>query len=424
MNYTIKKLEKSQIEMQFSVEAEELAKFYQEAILELGSQIKIEGFRPGHVPEKVVEQKVGQMAILEEAAEHAIRENYLKAVAEAKITPISQPQVEILKLAADNPLEFKVLVFVLPEIVLPDYKKIAGGVKRKEIAVEEKEIADSLVWLQKSRAKFSLKNGPAGKDDFVEIEYSSPSLENGKIYNDAFVLGEGRFLPGFEENLENLKDGEEKEFSVDFPADYPHKPLAGKKVDFKTKVKSVQKSELPEITDEFAKALGGFENIESLKKNIKEGLAQEKEREESSRLRSEILDKISAEAVCEIPETLVESEKNRMLEELKHSVSHGFQATFEDYLKKAGKTEKELLDSFSEPAKKHVLGSLVLKEMAEKEKIKAEDSEIKEEIGRFLKQYPDVKTAEKQFDEERLKEYIEDAIVNEKTFKLLESLIK
>jgi trigger factor len=424
MKYIIKNLPKSQIEMQFSVEAGELVKFYKEAILEFANQIKIEGFRPGHVPENVIEQKVGKMVILEEAAEHAISENYRKAVLESKITPISQPQVEILKLAPENPLEFKVLVSVLPEIKLPDYQKITGAIERKKIVVEEKEIEDSLNWLQKSRAKFSLKNGPAAKGDFVEIEYSSPLLENGKTYNDAFVLGEGKFLPGFEENLENLKDGEQKEFSVNFPADYPHKPLSGKEVNFKAKVKAVQKAELPEMTDEFAKTLGGFENLEVLKKNIKEGLISEKEREESGRLRSEILDKISAEAVCEIPETLVESERNRMLEDLKHSVSHNFQTTFEDYLKKVGKTEKELLDSFSAPAKKHVLGSLVLKEISGKENIKAEEPELNEEMARFLKQYPDIKVARKEFDEERLKEYIEDAIINEKTFKLLENLTK
>jgi trigger factor len=424
MKYTIKNLPKSQIEMQFSVEAEELGKFYKEAILELGKEIKIEGFRPGHVPENVIEQKMGKMVILEEAAEHAIGENYRKAVVESKITPISQPQVEILKLAPENPLEFKVLVSVLPEIKLPDYQKITRNIERKKIVVGEKEVEDSLNWLQKSRAKFSLKNGPAAKGDFVEIEYSSPLLENGKTYNDAFVLGGGKFLPGFEENLENLKDGEQKEFSVNFPGDYPHKPLAGKEVNFKAKVKAVQKAELPEMTDEFAKTLGGFENLEVLKKNIREGLISEKEREESGRLRSEILDKISDETACEIPETLIESEKNRMLEDLKHNVSHNFQTTFEDYLEKAGKTEKELLDSFFAPAKKHVLGSLVLKEISGKESIKAEESELNEEMARFLKQYPDIKVAQKEFDEERLKEYIEDAIINEKTFKLLENLTK
>jgi trigger factor len=422
--YKINKLPKSQVEILFEIPVDELTKFYKEAILSFGREIKIEGFRSGHIPEKIIEQKVGQMPILEEAAEHAIRENYQKMVLESGISPISQPEVSITKLAPENHLEFKILVSVLPEIGLSDYKKITGEIERKKIIVEEKEVKESLAWLQKSRAKFSLKNGLAEKGDFVEIEYSSPLLESGKVYNDAFVLGEGKFLPGFEENLESLKDGQEKEFSVDFPTDYPHKLLAGKKVDFKIKVKSVQKSELPELSDEFAKGLGNFENIVALEKNIKEGISLEKEKAESGRLRAEILDKISSETTCEIPESLIESEKTRMLAELKERALHSFQMNFEDYLKKAGQTEKQLMDSFSDPAKKHILGSLVLKEISKKENIKAEDLEIKEETDRFLKQYPDIDTAKKQFDAERLKEYIKDAITNEKTFKLLEDSIK
>jgi trigger factor len=424
MSYTIKNLEKSQIEMQFLVEPAELAKSYQEALVELGQEIKIEGFRPGHVPEKIIEQKLGKMAILEEAAEHAISENYRKAVLESKITPISQPQVEIKKLAPENPLEFKILVFVLPEIILPDYQKIAEQIKRKEISVTEKDIADSLTWLQKSRAKFSLKNAASQKGDFVEITYSSPALENNKEYNDGFILGEGKFLPGFEENLENLKDGEEKKFSVDFPKDYPHQPLAGKKVDFLAKIKSVQKAELPELSDEFAKTIGGFDSLEALKKNIKEGLNLEKEREEAVRLRQEILEKITKEAKAEIPEILLEREKMQLLEELKENILRTFQMEFADYLAKIKKTEKEVLESFASQAQKRVLGNLSLKELARKEKIEATDAETEEEINRFLKQYPDIKAAQKSFDPERLKEYIKDVIVNEKVFKFLESLIK
>jgi len=398
--YKIKKLPKSQIEIFFEVCAKDLEKFYKEAVLEFGKEIKIEGFRSGHIPEKIIEQKVGKMAILEEAAEEAIRENYQKLISENSITPISQPQVEILparnashsdaggKLALGDDLEFKIRVFVLPEIKLPDYKKIAAGVKRKEISVAEKEVEDSLLWLQKSRAKLSLKNEAAQKGDFVEIEYSSPQLESGKIYKDAFFLGEGHFIEGFEQNLEGVKDGEEKEFTI-------------KDKNFKVKIKSVQKAELPEIGDEFAKSLGKFENIEALRQNIKQGITMEKESKETGRLCAEILDKISEASVCEIPEVLVLSEKKRTP------------------------------DLPEDQIKKRVMNSLVLREIGRTEDIKVSDEEIKEEMDRFLKQYPlpgrqagDIKTAENQFDAERLKEYIKDAIINEKTLKLLESFTK
>ncbi len=394
MKFTIKNLAKSQIEINFELPYEDLKSFKKQALLELGANLKVEGFRPGHVPEEIIEREVGQEAILNEAAEHAIRENYKKTISDNKIVSISQPKVEILKLAAGNPFEFKILVSVLPEVKLPDYKKIAGAVKRKKVFVEEKEIENSLAWLQKSRAKFTLKNEPAEKGDFVQIEYSSAQLEDGKQNQDAFILGEGRFVKGFEENLYGMKDGEEKEFPVQFPKDYIQKILAGKNVDFKIRMKSVQKMELPEINDEFIKGLGSFENLTALRQNIKQGVALEKEREEADRIRAEILDKISEASVCEIPEVLLESEKKRTP------------------------------DLPQEQAKKRVMNSLVLREIGRRENVKVSDEEIKEETDRFLRQYPGIKTAENQFDAERLKEYIKDAIANEKIIKLLESLDK
>jgi trigger factor len=394
MKFTIKKLPKSQIEILFEMPFEELDKFYKEAVFEFGKILKVEGFRPGHIPEAIIEREAGKMRITEEAAEHAIQENYQKVILENNITPISQPQVEILKLAPQNPLEFKVLVSVLPEIQLPDYKKIAAGIKRKEISVTEKEVEDSLLWLQKSRAKLSLKNQAAQAGDFVEIEYSSPQLDSGKACNDAFFLGEGHFVSGFEQNLEGAKDGEVKEFSVKFPANYAQLNLAGKEVPFSVKVKSVQKADLPEITDEFAKALGKFENLEALRKNIKEGIGLEKERQESGRIRAEILGKISEASTCEVPETMIEAERKRTP------------------------------DLSADQAKERIIGGLVLRELAQKENIAASEEEIKAETKKFLSQYTDVKSAENQFDPERLKEYVKDAIINEKTFEFLENLIK
>lgn len=428
MNYTIQKLPKSGVELKVEILWEEFEKFNEEAIINLGKNLKIEGFRPGHIPKEIIEQKIGKMAVLEEAAELAIKENYQKIIRqlseEKNTVPISQPQVEIQKLAQGNPFEFKISVYILPEVSLPDYKKIAGGVGKKEITVTDKDVEDSLAWLQKSRAKFSLKNDASKKGDFVEIEYSSPQIEAGKIYKDGFILGEGRFFSGFEENLENMKDGEERGFSVQFPDDYSQKDLVGKKIGFLAKMKSVQKMELPEISDDFAKNLGNFADLAALKENIKEGLSLEKEKEEINRVRAEILEKITAASACEIPEILIDSEKNRILEELKDRVKKGLQISFEEYLSKVNKSEKDLLDSFLEQAQKRVKSSLVLKEIAKKENISSSEEEISAEINNFLKAYPDIKLAQGQFDLERLKEYTKEAVLNEKTFKLLESLVK
>ena len=428
----IKKLPKSQIEILFEVSAEEFQKFIEKAIFELGKDIEIEGFRKGKVPKEILEKEIPRDKIFNKAIEMAVRENYFKAILENKIEPISKPEIEILP--SKEGLTFKAIFSVLSEIKLPDYKKIASQSKRKEIFVSEKEIDDALNWLQRSRAKFIFENRPAKKGDFVEIEFQSPQVEQGLKRKDNFILGEGHFVSGFEENLEGMIPGQEKDFSLGFPENYFQKNLAGNLIDFKVKMVSVQKMELPEINDQFAKSLGRFENLENLKKSISQGIKIEKENHESQRIRGEILEKILRKMEGDIPEVLIETEKKRMLEDLKNFVSERLKIKFEDYLAKIQKTEKELSDSFSNEAEKKVKSVLILREISKREKIEVSEEEIQGAINEFLKNYPIEKTkglARQNFggqnlgglDLDQLKSYYEEVIRNEKVLKMLENLV-
>jgi trigger factor len=414
----IKKLPKSQLEILFEISAEEFQKFTDKAVFELGKDIEIEGFRKGKIPKEILEKEIPREKIFNKVIEIAVRENYLKTIFENKIEPISKPEIEILP--SKEGLIFKAIFSVLPEVTLPDYEKIASGIKRREILVEEKEIDQTLNWLQKSRAKFIFENRPAKKGDFVEIEYQSPQIENNLKIKDNFILGQGHFVSGFEENLEGMTPGQEKFFSLKFPDDYFQKNLAGNSVDFKVKMVLVQKMELPEINDEFAKNLGKFENLIGLKESIKEGIKMEKENQESQRIRGEILEKIGEGTKIEIPEILIESEKKRMLEDLKNFVTEKFKISFEDYLKEVKKTEKEILENFAKEAEKKVKIALILREISKREKIEVSEEEVKFAINEFLKNYPIEKT--KEIDLDQLKSYYEEAIGNEKVLQFLEGL--
>ncbi len=367
MKFTIQKLSKSQVEISFEISAEDFKNYYNEAISHLSQHLNLEGFRSGHIPKEIAEKTLGQEKIMSEAANLAINESYLRAVSENKLDVILQPEVEILKIALGSPFEFKAKVLILPEIELPDYKKIASEVKKDGAKVEEKEIEETLKWIQKSRAKFTLKTEPCQKGDFVEINYSSPHLEMGKEFKDGFILGEGHFVSGFEENLEGMKANEEKEFSLKFPENKKDLPagrqgdLAGKTVNFKVKITNIQKMELSEINDEWAKTLGKFENLESLKKGLNEGILKEKEIEAVQKRRGEILDKIAGATPLDMPETLISAQQNQMMENLKNNVKSQFQISFEDYLTKIKKPEKEIYGSFRNEAEKMVKNSLILK---------------------------------------------------------------
>ena len=406
--------------MDFELASEELEEFYDKAVLNLGREIKMEGFRPGRVPKEIVEQKLGKEVILAEAAELAVRESFVKALIEKSIETISQPEIQVKKLVRGNPFEFEVKVFVVPEVKLPDYQKIARETKKNETAVLKEEVSDALSWVQKSRAKFSLKNEPAQKKDFVEIEYSSPQIENGKKVQDAFVLGDGRFMPDFEKELEGMKDNEEKSFSIVFSKEHHQKNLAGQKVDFTVKVKSVQKMELPELSDDFAKSLGNFQNKEALEDNIKEGIKAEKDAQESQRVRQEILDKISQEAKIEIPEILIKKEQERLMEMLKEDVMQKLGIEFSQYLERIKKTEKELFDSFATEAKNRISRHLVLLNISKAENIKATEEEISQEAAKIKQMSPEMG----QLDPEKIRNYTEEVLKNEKTLQFLENLIQ
>lgn len=427
MEIELKRLPKSKVDLRIEISGSEFESFFKKALEELAKNLEIKGFRQGKVPQDIAKKYLGEEKILAQAIEKAIREGYFKAIAEKKIVPISQPEIEILKspslpLSQGRTLVFKLEVQVLPEFELPDYRKIAKNIERRETKVEEREVEESLKWLQKSRAKLSQIQKPCQKGDFVEIEFSSSQIENGKTKRDAFILGEGHLIPGFEENLVGMEANQEKEFSLNFPLSHFQKDLAGREVKLKVKMKSVKKIELPEINDQFARDLGRFENVEHLKKSLREGIKMEKEIAESQRLREEILEKISQETSLELPEILVEREKEKMIQEFKETIERKLGLSFEDYLKEIGKEENEFKETFNEQAQKRIKNFLILEKIAKQENIETNEAEVTYQINEFLKNLNIPPEKLENIDLQELRDYTKEVIINKKTLEFLEGL--
>ena len=241
MKTTQKKLPKSQIELEFELTEEEFKKYVQTALEHLKKHVKVDGFREGKAPASMVEDKLKPEALLMEAGDLAVRESYLNYVKEQKMEPVGNPEISITKIAQGCEFVFKAVITILPDVELPDYKEIASKIKSNEISVTDEEVLDSINYLQKTRAKFTLKNAGAEKKDFVNITYQNKDINEGKVVQDKFILGEGGFMAGFEDAIVGMKDGEEKEINVKFPENSPRKDLAGKEALFKVKVISVQK---------------------------------------------------------------------------------------------------------------------------------------------------------------------------------------
>lgn len=359
MKTNIKKLPKSEVEIEFELNPEEWEEFLDSAAGELSKDLKIDGFRPGKAPRNLVETKVGSENLLEKAAELAVKKTYVDEVINQNLEVIGQPEIQVLKVGLGSPFIFKAKAVCLPEVKLTDdYKKIAQNVQHKpgsELEPAEKDIDNTLEYIRKSRA-----------------------MSNSKP-----VSTEG--LPS---NLEG-------------------KP-------------SESEPELPALNDEFAKSLGNFENLEALKKSVREGLKMENEGKEKQRRRLEIIQKIAEQSKMEIPEILISSELNRMIAEFKENIV-GLGLDFNKYLEEIKKTEDDFKKEWRDKAGERVKTALSLRAIAEKEKIEVGQQEIDDEINKFLRRYPNVDEAKKQIDMNALMEYTKGALKNEKVFQLLES---
>ncbi len=428
MKTDIKKLPQSEIEINFELDPTEWGKFIDEAVHHLSHEVKIEGFRSGHVPRQILEQRVGLGKILEQAADLAVRETWRNFISDKKNEVIGAPEIQILKAAAGNPFEFKAKTAVMPEVKIGDYQKIAKKTKpqkKKEIKVEEKEITDTLDWLQKSRTKYTGVNRPAQKGDRMEIDFkakeSGQIIDGGESKNHPLILGEGKFVPGFEENLEGMKENEEKKFTLSFPSDFKLKDLAGKTLDFEVKINLVQEPQPPELNDDFVKSLGAFKDLAALKESIREGLSMEKERQAREVWRLKVLEEITKDFRAELPEILIKVEREKMVQEFEASLAE-MGLEMETYLKNIKKTLDDIKEEWLPKAKERVRAALILREIARLEKIDVSASEVEEEVNRILARYPDIEKVKSQIDIEQLAEYTKGRLKNEKVFQFLENL--
>lgn len=326
MKITVNKLPKSEVELLVVVDEKEFEGYHEKGFRRVQEVVEVDGFRKGNAPEDVIVKKYGEMVILEEMANMALRDAYIKAIDEHKLTPITEPKVTITKLAKGNPLEMSIRVTLMPEVTLPSYKKLAADAAKdvnEPIEVTDKDIQDVIDELRKGRAM-------QHAHEHEEHDHSDPN------------------------HTHDVK-----------PEDYP--PL----------------------TDEFAQSFGpDFKTVDDLKKKVGENLKLEKEQKSREKRRTAIMDKLIAETKAELPDALVEGELNNMLSQFRADITR-FGGTWEDYLAHAKKTEDDIKKDWQKDAEKRALSQLILHKIAEAEKLQATDEEIEVELVRLLAQVQD-----------------------------------
>ena len=424
MKVKINSLQKSKIEIIISLDRKDVLPFKEIALKNFNKDLKINGYRLGKAPLSIAENHLPALKVYEKAASLAIEKFYPQIIKEEKIQAIGYPSINITKIIPDQEVEFKAEISIIPKLDLPDYKKIAEGMQKekKNVSIDKKEIEEALQWLQNSRAILEKVERPANEEDIITIDYQIKEKEglikNGEDKNYTFILGRGNFIPEFEKNLIGMKSGEDKIFNATVPESWAQKDLQGKKLSVEISLKETKKKKLLPLDDKFAQELGKFKNLDELKENISKGLKMEKEEKEKERWHLSILDKIIADTKADVPEILIKSEVEKMLEELKVQLEK-IQLTFEKYLEQIKKTEEQLRKDLQELAKKRVFSALVLREIGLLEKIEVSEDEIKEKVNNILQQIPDPEAKEK-INPEDLKEFALGIIRNEKVFQILE----
>ncbi|MDD5110164.1 MAG: trigger factor [Patescibacteria group bacterium] len=425
MQVTSKKLPRGKAEITVELSTEEYQPFLQKAAAAISEQISFPGFRPGKAPYAVVMERVGEAKLWEEALEPAVRKTFAPALDEAKLVSVGSPEIAIQKLAPGNPVSYRATVNLLPEVELADLSKIS--IARRAPEVSDAELQRTLDDIRKLHRTEALVLRPAQSNDKVEINLQTfldnVAVDAGQSNALPLVLGENRFIPGFEQQIIGLSAGQEKTFSLQMPADYHNRMVAGKTVEFRVKVLSVFELKLPELTEDFAKSLGRFTSLDDLRQKIRATMLDDATAKEDERLENEILDVIIPKSkFSDIPDLLVTTETKNMIAELEEQIKQRG-IPFEEYLAHMKKSREQLLLDFTPQALKRIKGALITREIAQQQKTEVSEAEVDAAIAKELAAYAHDEEAKKRTRDPDFRTHVKNILASRKVMEHLKKTI-
>jgi trigger factor len=372
----------SRVRLEVEVATDALERELKSAAAELGREMRVPGFRSGKVPAEVVLRQVGREAVMDEAVRRGLPSWYEEAVSEAGINAVGDPQLNLTDLPERGaPLSFTIEVGVVPPARLGDYKGLEVG--RREPSIDDQEVQAELGRVRESLASLDTVERAAQSGDFVVIDFAGTvdeePFEGSEARGHLVELGSGRLIPGFEEQLQGVSAGDEREVKVTFPDDYPAEQLAGKDAVFAVEVKEVKEKRLPELDDDFAVEAGGYDSLDELRAEIAERIAQAEERAIESEFREAAVDAAVAAATVEVPHELVHAKSHEMWHRTaRRLASQGVDP--QRYLQLSGKSEEELVTDAEPDAELALKREAVLAEIVKAEGIEVTDAEVDEAL--------------------------------------------
>ena len=372
------------------IEGEDWKKALDKAFSEKVKNTTVAGFRKGKVPRDIYEKKFGKESLYLPASDYVVEKAYKKALEESKLVPVVQPKLEV-KSVDDKGIEFVFKIITKPDVNIKKYKGL--NVKPEKVKVTKEEIEHEIGHLlEKYSETVSKENGKVEKGNIAVIDFEGfkdkVPFEGGKAENYELEIGSNTFIPGFEEQLIDMKLNEEKEIEVVFPKDYPHEDLKGKKVTFNVKVNEIKEKIQREFDKELFEdlAIEGVDSKEKLEKHIENTIREQKEMENENKYVDSLLEAVAKNVEVDIPEEMVEEEIDRLINRYEEQLKmQGI--SLEMYYQFTKTTEKELRANMEKEAYNHVLYRLMLEEIANIEKIEISDDEAQKEAEELAKKY-------------------------------------
>ncbi|MEX0652141.1 MAG: trigger factor [Candidatus Paceibacterota bacterium] len=388
-NVKITELENSEIEIEGEIPLSCIPAYRTKALKKLGEHANIDGFRKGHIPEKVLIEKVGEGSLMGEVAELALADMYPTLVQDKNLEVIGAPQVTITKLAPGNPIGFKIKSAIVPAFTLPDYTTIAKEVMGAPVVdgdaleVTDADVEKVMTEVRRGKARF----------EKAQKQAENPNTETGEPKEEPKVSGPVRT----NDSKKSTSNG------------------VGSETPLETGTKSSEDSNgenLPELDDAFVATLGDFKTVADFEKRVRRDLEKEKEQKNRDKKRITLSEKLIEATDIKLPTILVSSELDKMVAQMKDDTAR-MNMKFEDYLTHVKKTEADLRLEWKEQAEKRATLQLLLNKIADKEKISADHDAVHKQMDIILEHHKDA-------DPRNVHIYVETQLTNEAVFQLLE----
>lgn len=425
MNYTTAPSEKSTVKITINFTKEEWEDALSKAYVRTRGKYAVPGFRKGKAPRPVLENFYGKGVFFDEAFNILYSTNYPGIIEKEKanFTAVGEPSLSVDEISEEKGVTLSAVVPVKPDVEIGAYKGLK--IRSYEYNVTDEDVEKEAAKILQSKAEtVDVKDRACKGGDIVNIDFSGSvdgvKFPGGTAEGYDLELGSGAFIPGFEEQVEGMSIGEEKDINVTFPENYQSEDLKGKQAVFAIKLNGIKEKKLPELNDEFVKANAGCETVEEYKNKCRERLERSAATRSLNETENSIVKAICDTSKAEIPDAMIESEIDKMVQDFSYRLMYqGLK--LEDYLKYMNISVESFRGQFKESAKERVMSTLVIDKIVRTEGIKAEPEEVDAKIAEQAKSVG--KTAEeyKKSIDPRQIEYIESDIVITKLFDFLKA---